>query len=126
MAGCSRGQWTRHRNPQSPGATAVAAAPLTAFVASSPADRTAAKYGEWFEHTAEPALMYLVYPAELGALGFGSPAPVLFRRAVLKACMCGTCHATSLLPSGGDLLDFPIRSTHLRLVHAVRDRTTTT
>lgn len=33
-----------------------------------------AKYGESFEHTAERALLYFLYPAELGAIVFGLAA----------------------------------------------------
>ena len=36
-----------------------------------------AKYGETFEHTAERALMYVLYPAELGAIVFGLAALLL-------------------------------------------------
>jgi hypothetical protein len=39
-----------------------------------------AKYGEAFEHTAERALMYLLYPAELGAIAFGLAALLVLRR----------------------------------------------
>ena len=39
-----------------------------------------AKYGESFEHTAERALMYFLYPAELGAIVFGLAALLLLWR----------------------------------------------
>ena len=39
-----------------------------------------AKYGESFEHTAERALMYFLYPAELGAVAVGLAALLLFWR----------------------------------------------
>jgi hypothetical protein len=39
-----------------------------------------AKYGESFEHTAERALMYFLYPAELGAVVFGLAALLLLWR----------------------------------------------
>ena len=38
------------------------------------------KYGESFEHTAERALMYFLYPAELGAVVFGLAALLLLWR----------------------------------------------
>ena len=39
-----------------------------------------AKYGESFEHTAERALMYFLYPAELGAIVFGLATLLLLWR----------------------------------------------
>ena len=39
-----------------------------------------AKYGESFEHTAERALMYFLYPAELGAVAFGLAALLVLWR----------------------------------------------
>ena len=39
-----------------------------------------AKYGESFEHTAERALMYFLYPAELGAVVFGLAALLVLWR----------------------------------------------
>ena len=39
-----------------------------------------AKYGESFEHTAERALMYFLYPAELGAVAFGLATLLLLWR----------------------------------------------
>ena len=39
-----------------------------------------AKYGESFEHTAERALMYVLYPAELGAIAFGLAALLIVWR----------------------------------------------
>ena len=39
-----------------------------------------AKYGESFEHAAERALMYFLYPAELGAIVFGLAALLLLWR----------------------------------------------
>ena len=39
-----------------------------------------ATYGESFEHTAERALMYFLYPAELGAVVFGVAALLLLWR----------------------------------------------
>ena len=39
-----------------------------------------AKYGESFEHTAERALMYVLYPAELGAVACGLAAMLVLWR----------------------------------------------
>ena len=39
-----------------------------------------AKYGESFEHTAERALMYVLYPAELGAVACGLAAMLILWR----------------------------------------------
>jgi hypothetical protein len=39
-----------------------------------------AKYGHAFEHTAERALMYFLFPAELGAVAFGLAALLLLWR----------------------------------------------
>ena len=39
-----------------------------------------AKYGESFEHTAERALMYVLYPAEFGAVVFGLAALLVLWR----------------------------------------------
>ena len=39
-----------------------------------------AKYGESFEHTAERALMYFLYPAELASVAFGLAALLILGR----------------------------------------------
>ena len=44
-----------------------------------------AKYGESFEHTAERALMYFLYPAEFGAILFGLAALLLLWRGPLQS-----------------------------------------
>jgi hypothetical protein len=50
------------------------------FWTTAEAAGNSAKYGEAFEHTAERALMYFVYPAELGAIVFGLAALLLLWR----------------------------------------------
>ena len=63
------------------GWTSVLPAPWTAsFWTTVEAAGNSAKYGESFEHTAERALMYFLYPAELGAIAFGLAALLLVWR----------------------------------------------
>jgi hypothetical protein len=50
------------------------------FWATVEAAGNSVKYGESFEHTAERALMYFLYPAELGAIVFGLAALLLLSR----------------------------------------------
>jgi hypothetical protein len=52
----------------------------TSFWTTVEAAGNSAKYGEAFEHTAERALMYFLYPAELGAIVFGLAALLLLWR----------------------------------------------
>jgi hypothetical protein len=52
----------------------------TSFWTTVEAAGNSAKYGESFEHTAERALMYFLYPAELGAVAFGLAALLILWR----------------------------------------------
>jgi hypothetical protein len=52
----------------------------TSFLTTVEAAGNSAKYGESFEHTAERALMYFLYPAELAAIAFGLAALLVLWR----------------------------------------------
>ena len=63
------------------GWTALLPAQWTAsFWITVEAAGNSAKYGESFEHTAERALMYFLYPAELGAVVLGLAALLVLWR----------------------------------------------
>lgn len=53
---------------------------VASFWTTVEAAGNSAKYGESFEHTAERALMYFLYPAEIGAVVFGLAALIVFWR----------------------------------------------
>jgi hypothetical protein len=52
----------------------------TSFWTTVEAAGNSAKYGELFEHTAERALMYSLYPAELASVAFGLAALLILWR----------------------------------------------
>jgi hypothetical protein len=61
-------------------------APWTAsFWTTVQAAGDSATYGESFEHTAERALMYFLFPAELGAVAFGLAALLVLWRIPMPA-----------------------------------------
>jgi len=53
---------------------------VASFWTTVEAAGNSAKYGESFEHTAERALMYFLYPAEIGAVLFGLAALIVLWR----------------------------------------------